>query len=65
MTKWVKPNGAKISINDSPSTIEKAISLGWKTEEQAETEAKAKAEAEAKAKAEAEAKAKAESKVKK
>lgn len=30
MTKWVKPSGAEIELNDEPATIEQAESLKWK-----------------------------------
>ena len=30
MSRWVKPNGREIEINDLKATVEKAEELGWK-----------------------------------
>ena len=30
MTKWIKPCGKEIDINDKEATVEYAKSLGWK-----------------------------------
>lgn len=67
MTKWTKPNGKSLELNDQEATINKALEMGWKTDkmiedEEAEQAAEAKAKAAADKKAAAEAKAKAEAK---
>ena len=30
MTKWVKPSGLEVELNDEDFTIKKAVALGWK-----------------------------------
>ena len=32
LTKWYKPNGSEIMLNDKDATIEKAVALGWDIE---------------------------------
>lgn len=32
MSKWIKPSGVEINLNDLPATEEKARSLGWRKE---------------------------------
>lgn len=62
MINWVKPNGTKIQTNTLPANVDMAKSLGWKTPEQIQAEAKAAAEKAAQDKKDADAKAKAEAK---
>lgn len=32
LTVWYKQNGSEIKLNSEKATVEKAVSLGWKTE---------------------------------
>ena len=58
LSRWVKPNGVEVSINDENATIEYAIEMGWEPYNETEagiaeaekTVAKAKAKAKEKMK---------------
>ena len=32
LTKWYKPDGSEIMLNDKDATIEQAVALGWDIE---------------------------------
>lgn len=64
LTRWIKPNGTELDLNDEKATVEMAESMNWKRLDESEA-GLAQAEATiAKAEAKVKAKAKADAKVK-